>query len=431
MKAKINRQKPYYAYITINRHWKKIIIAGVVTFAILFPIIKIKTKVYYEASGRIKIDPTNAAILQNSENSITGYYDKYVKTQAEKIKSTQIIRSAVEKIDGMVIKNVFHTDKKGMENIMYGIIEAEQESGTHLMTVTAKGKSAAGIADVVNAVMEAYIEKDMDEERKKDSVRIDYLQKQKENLENEITKKNVAIDLIVKNTGIGDFEASEAPYKAQTGNLESAYTTAYTDRIEKEKKYNEIKEKIKKIEKLSFEGAVEENLKGDTYVSQRKIWILTQIENITSQVDGMAQSNPQKKVLEEKVPILGICVGMQMLADRSEEGTLNGLGWIHGQVKKFDKNLIIDKPKIPHLGWNSIEITRDCPLFKEIDPEIGFYFVHSYYFDCDDETNAICKTQYGTVFHSAVNRENIYGVQFHPEKSHDNGIQLLKNFANL
>lgn len=138
-----------------------------------------------------------------------------------------------------------------------------------------------------------------------------------------------------------------------------------------------------------------------------------------------------KKVLEEKVPILGICVGMQMLADKSEEGTLNGLGWIHGQVKKFDKNLIIDKPKIPHLGWNSIEITRDCPLFKEIDPEIGFYFVHSYYFDCEDESNAICKTQYGKVFHSAVNRENIYGVQFHPEKSHDNGIQLLKNFANL
>lgn len=138
-----------------------------------------------------------------------------------------------------------------------------------------------------------------------------------------------------------------------------------------------------------------------------------------------------KKVLEEKVPILGICVGMQMLADRSEEGTLNGLGWIHGQVKKFDKNLIIDKPKIPHLGWNSIEITRDCPLFKEIDPEIGFYFVHSYYFDCEDEANAICKTQYGKVFHSAVNRDNIYGVQFHPEKSHDNGIQLLKNFANL
>ena len=138
-----------------------------------------------------------------------------------------------------------------------------------------------------------------------------------------------------------------------------------------------------------------------------------------------------KKVLEDKVPILGICVGMQMLADSSEEGTLNGLGWINGKVKKFDKDIIPGKPKIPHLGWNSIEITRNSPLFKDIDSSVGFYFVHSYYYDCADEANVICKTQYGNVFHSAVNYDNIYGVQFHPEKSHDNGIQLLKNFANL
>lgn len=138
-----------------------------------------------------------------------------------------------------------------------------------------------------------------------------------------------------------------------------------------------------------------------------------------------------KKVLEEKVPILGICVGMQMLADSSEEGTLNGLGWIHGKVKKFDKNLIPSKPKIPHLGWNSIEITRECPLLKAIDPEFGFYFVHSYYYECADEADVIAKCEYGKVFHAAVNRENIFGVQFHPEKSHDNGIQLLRNFANL
>jgi glutamine amidotransferase len=138
-----------------------------------------------------------------------------------------------------------------------------------------------------------------------------------------------------------------------------------------------------------------------------------------------------KKVLKEKVPILGICVGMQMLADNSEEGSLNGLGWIPGKVKKFDINLIPDKPKFPHLGWNSIEITHNCPLFKDIDPEVGFYFLHSYYYECSDNANVICKTKYGKVFDSAINSENIFGVQFHPEKSHDNGIQLLRNFANL
>lgn len=138
-----------------------------------------------------------------------------------------------------------------------------------------------------------------------------------------------------------------------------------------------------------------------------------------------------KKALEEKTPILGICVGMQMLSDSSEEGILKGLTWIPGKVKKFNKDLIPGKPKIPHLGWNSIEITRYCPLFKNVDPTVGFYFVHSYYYECANEANILCKTEYGKIFHSAVNRDNIYGVQFHPEKSHENGIQLLKNFATL
>ncbi len=138
-----------------------------------------------------------------------------------------------------------------------------------------------------------------------------------------------------------------------------------------------------------------------------------------------------KKVLEEKTPIIGICVGMQMLADSSEEGMGKGLDWIRGKVKMFDKDKIPGKPKLPHLGWNSIQIVRDCPLFKNVDPAIGFYFVHSYYYTCEDENNVICKTEYGELFHSAINRENIYGVQFHPEKSHDNGIELLRNFANL
>lgn len=138
-----------------------------------------------------------------------------------------------------------------------------------------------------------------------------------------------------------------------------------------------------------------------------------------------------KRVLEDKVPILGICVGMQMLSDRSEEGSLAGLGWIHGKVKKFDKKDIPGKPKIPHLGWNSIEITKDIPLFKDIDPKVGFYFVHSYYYECADEANVMAKCTYGKVFHAAVCRDNIYGVQFHPEKSHDNGITLLKNFSML
>jgi glutamine amidotransferase len=136
-------------------------------------------------------------------------------------------------------------------------------------------------------------------------------------------------------------------------------------------------------------------------------------------------------VLQKKIPVLGICVGMQMLADSSEEGILPGLGWIQGVVRKFDTSLIIQKTRLPHMGWNTIKPVIHDKLLGNFNANSRFYFLHSYYFCCTDSNNVIAKTEYGTSFASAVNSGNIYGVQFHPEKSHDKGIQVLKNFANL
>jgi imidazole glycerol-phosphate synthase subunit HisH len=136
-------------------------------------------------------------------------------------------------------------------------------------------------------------------------------------------------------------------------------------------------------------------------------------------------------VIEKHIPLLGICVGMQILTEGSEEGKLPGLGWISGYVNKIDTNKILKKPKIPHLGWNSIKIQRKNELFNNVNSEIGFYFIHSYYFSCKETHDIIATTYYGNEFASAVNMDHIYGVQFHPEKSHQNGITLLKNFAGL
>ena len=136
-------------------------------------------------------------------------------------------------------------------------------------------------------------------------------------------------------------------------------------------------------------------------------------------------------VLEKKIPVIGICVGMQILAKSSEEGILPGLGWIDGVVKKFDVSLIKHKTRLPHMGWNTIEPINGNGLFTSLPKDPRFYFLHSYYFHCFNEINTIANTQYGIEFASAVNSENIYGVQFHPEKSHENGIQVLNNFANL
>jgi len=137
------------------------------------------------------------------------------------------------------------------------------------------------------------------------------------------------------------------------------------------------------------------------------------------------------QVRQKKKNILGICVGMQLLAESSEEGSLPGLGYISGSVRKIPENTLNAPPKLPHLGWNSISFAKECPLLEGVDPEIGYYFLHSYYFDPAHSDDVLATTTFGREITCAVWRENVYGVQFHPEKSHANGVRLLRNFATM
>jgi glutamine amidotransferase len=136
-------------------------------------------------------------------------------------------------------------------------------------------------------------------------------------------------------------------------------------------------------------------------------------------------------VLEKRVPVLGVCVGMQILGRSSEEGKLPGLGWLDGEVRGFKSNAGFELP-VPHLGWNDVEaVARGSELFTQLEATAKFYFLHSFFFDCDDPADVAAVSTYGVRFSCAVRRDNVYGVQFHPEKSHQHGTQLLKNFAAL
>jgi len=129
--------------------------------------------------------------------------------------------------------------------------------------------------------------------------------------------------------------------------------------------------------------------------------------------------------------ILGICVGMQILGDSSDEGSLRGLCWIPGRIRRIDAQAIAERPKLPHMGWNSVRLTSTSPLFEGVDLERGFYFLHSYYFDAADATSVVATVECGRELPCGVMRGNVYGLQFHPEKSHANGVAVFRNFAML
>jgi glutamine amidotransferase len=135
-----------------------------------------------------------------------------------------------------------------------------------------------------------------------------------------------------------------------------------------------------------------------------------------------------ERALEQKVPTLGLCLGMQLLGRGSEEGSRPGLGWLRADSRRFSFSNGNASLKVPHMGWNYIEPAGPAALMENLPPEPRFYFVHSYYMACDDPNDVMCWTTYGDRFASGIHKGNLWGTQFHPEKSHSFGLALMKNF---
>jgi imidazole glycerol-phosphate synthase subunit HisH len=187
----------------------------------------------------------------------------------------------------------------------------------------------------------------------------------------------------------------------------------------------------KKFERININAEITEDL---VKIKNAKKLVLPGVGHFANGVKKLKENGLwdilNQRVIIDKVPIIGICLGMQLMAKKSEEGDVEGFGWFDANVVRFRVSDKI-KFKVPQMGWNNVIIRKENPFFKGIDPEAQFYFVHSYYWVCNNPDDELTSTQYDYQFTSAVFKENILGVQFHPEKSHEQGELLLKNFIKF
>jgi len=192
-----------------------------------------------------------------------------------------------------------------------------------------------------------------------------------------------------------------------------------------------IKSVERKIQQLGAEPIVTND--HSKIISADKI-ILPGVGHFGKAMENLEKNNLidslNEAVLVNKAPILGICLGMQLLTEYSQEGERNGLGWVKATVQKFNVKDTL-RHKVPHTGWNQVTTLKESPLMFKITKDSEFYFVHEYHIVCEDKQDVLNETLYEYSFVSAFQKENIFGVQYHPEKSHDVGLQLFKNFINL
>jgi imidazole glycerol-phosphate synthase subunit HisH len=170
-------------------------------------------------------------------------------------------------------------------------------------------------------------------------------------------------------------------------------------------------------------------------INQAERYVLPGVGHFDTTMDYIRRSGLfdvlTENVVRRKKKVLGICVGMQLLAESSEEGVGSGLGWIPGRVKRVDAMALNGKPKLPHMGWNSIKAKGSPKLLDGVNLERGFYFLHSYHFSASEEGDVTATVAYGREMACGVARGNVFGFQFHPEKSHSNGMAVFQNFARL
>lgn len=300
----IKQSKPFDPIGSLLRHWLKIAVFGSILFVLFFPLAVIKKKVFYKTEGKLLVSPyVQTLITKTEENSLTGYYRDYVKTQSERVKSQENLEKAIEKLSPE-IRQIFAPHGQSVSKAATGLanrLEVEYTYGTYFISISLEGGSSKGLAEIINTAMDAYLEQTEVEAEGQETRRLEYLETEKKRIETEISGLTARFKAISKEIGTVDFrEAGNIQNNILEG-LQEEHVRAYTVRIQKE---NELKATIREasaLQGISIDAEVEDFVLRSSVASEMDIKTYQQIQDLKESLEGLAENNPDRKIIEDQI----------------------------------------------------------------------------------------------------------------------------------
>ena len=297
-------RKPFDPISSLSRHWLKILVFSSMLFVFLFPISIIKKKPYYQVSGRLLVLPSVETLITRSEdNPITPYYSSYVQTLCERIKAQENLEKAIERLEPW-LKWIFAPEGLPISTaatILGHRLNIQYANGTHFITIDLDGDKPEGLAEIINNLMEVYLEQDQIETEGKDSKRMDYLQKEKDSIERQIKELSVEYKHIAETTGTVDFREVGNIHNSPLNSIQSEYIGAYTYRVKKENELSAAIEEQKILTTLPIDADVEDFVLTSSVASQLESSVYQEIQSLRNSLNDLAEESPDRKNIEDQI----------------------------------------------------------------------------------------------------------------------------------
>lgn len=296
-------EKQFEPLGSLIRHWKKIAVIGVLTFIALLPLVKLKSKVHFEAEGKIRVEPVITSALIGAKNSITDRYGSFVGTEIFKIHSAEIVRQALAELPANLQKKLALPDpanERALAVLMRNM-KVERIHDTHLIRILILGSKPDGLAELVNAIIAAYLRTIQSEAESKGNSQLAYLEGEKTRLDEEIAVQTHKLHEIANKAGMSTFSEQFNPLNRQLGDLQEAFTRAYGARVEKENVLGSVQKEIVHLKKISLDALVEEMVEKDQSLWDLGFWTYKTMQEMRASLDGMTFDNPDRKYVEERM----------------------------------------------------------------------------------------------------------------------------------